>query len=344
MAEQPAEDAVLELERCLADAERIHGLREKTTEEIEELTTQISGLEDERRELAASILHLLKAAGVETKEALKSAIERSDRQRFTVDEQQQVIEKLRQDGDGKSLEELEDECKDVLIDEVSAEEVSVLAQLEDLQTQQTAAAEERSRARAAFQAIGGDDAAAQAAANKEEALAEMREVAERYVRVQTSAILLRWAIERYRREKQAPLLKRAGELFRVVTKGSFASLQVAFDDQDNAYLTGVRPSGSTVPVSGMSSGTADQLYLALRVAAIEDYMDRADALPFVADDLFINFDDDRAAAGFRLLDELSQKTQVLFFTHHQHLVEIARKTLDASVSLVSLTDQEAAAT
>ena len=139
------------------------------------------------------------------------------------------------------------------------------------------------------------------------------------------------------------MLKRAGELFKVITEGSFASLQVAFDDQDIAYLTGVRPGGSIVPVSGMSSGTADQLYLALRVAAIEDYLDRADALPFVADDLFINFDDDRAAAGFRLLGELGQKTQVLFFTHHQHLVEIARKTLGASVSLVSLTDQEAAA-
>ena len=343
LAEQPAEDAVLELEKRLADAERIQGLREKTTEEIEELTTQISGLEDERRELAASISHLKKAAGVETKEALKDAIERSDRQRSLTEEHQKVIGKLQQDGDGKSVMELEDECKDALIDEVAAEEISIQAELEDLQTQQTAVAEERSRAREAFQAIGGDDAAAKAAANKEEALAEMREVAERYVRVQTSAILLRWAIERYRREKQAPLLKRAGELFKVITEGSFASLQVAFDDQDIAYLTGVRPGGSIVPVSGMSSGTADQLYLALRVAAIEDYLDRADALPFVADDLFINFDDDRAAAGFRLLGELSQKTQVLFFTHHQHLVEIARKTLGASVSLVSLTDQEAAA-
>lgn len=344
LAQQTAEDVVLALERRLADAERIKALQEKSTEEIDSLTTHISGLEDVQRELAASISHLKKAAGVETTEALKHAIERSDRQRSIAKEHQQVIQKLQQDGDGKSVMELEDECKNVLIDEVAAEEASIQAELEDLQTQQTTAAEERSRAREAFQAIGGDDAAAQAAARKEEALAEMREVAERYVRVKTSATLLRWAIERYRREKQAPLLKRAGELFMVMTECSFASLQVAFDDQDNAYLTGVRPDGSVVPVPGMSSGTADQLYLALRVAAIEDYLDRADGLPFVADDLFINFDDDRAAAGFRLLGELSQKTQVLFFTHHQHLVDIAQKTLDDSVSLVRLSDHEAIAT
>ena len=109
------------------------------------------------------------------------------------------------------------------------------------------------------------------------------------------------------------MLKRAGELFKVITEGSFASLQVAFDDRDIAYLTGVRPGGSIVPVSGMSSGTADQLYLALRVAAIEDYLDRADALPFVADDLFINFDDDRAAAGFRLLANSVRRRRCFFW-------------------------------
>ncbi len=86
----------------------------------------------------------------------------------------------------------------------------------------------------------------------------------------------------------------------------------------------------------MSTGTADQLYLALRVAAIEDYLDHADPLPFIADDLFINFDEKRAAAGFRVLDELAKKTQVLFFTRHEHLVDVARKTLDDAVSIVTL--------
>lgn len=73
--------------------------------------------------------------------------------------------------------------------------------------------------------------------------------------------------------------------------------------------------GELVRVSGLSTGTADQLYLALRVASVDDYLDRANALPFVADDLFINFDDARAAAGFEVLCQLSRKTQVLFFTH-----------------------------
>jgi uncharacterized protein YhaN len=113
----------------------------------------------------------------------------------------------------------------------------------------------------------------------------------------------------------------------MTTGESFIGLQVVFNERDQAQLIGLRPDGKVVPTWGMSTGSVDQLYLALRLAAIEDYIDRANVLPFVADDLFINFDNDRAAAGFRLLGELAKKTQVLFFTHHEHLVDIAEETL-----------------
>jgi uncharacterized protein YhaN len=149
-------------------------------------------------------------------------------------------------------------------------------------------------------------------------------------------LLLQWAIDRYRREKQAPMLKRAGELFAILTGGSFQTLQLEFDDNDNVELAGMRQDGRRVAVTGMSDGTVDQLYLALRIAAIEDYIDHAQPMPFIADDLFINFDDKRAAAGFRVLNELAKKTQVLFFTHHKHLLDVAREVLGTSVVTVTL--------
>ena len=81
----------------------------------------------------------------------------------------------------------------------------------------------------------------------------------------------------------------------------------------------------------------------LSASALDCRYHRADGLPFVADDLFINFDNDRAAAGFEVLAELAQKNQVLFFTHHQHPVNIAQGTLGASVHLVNLAGDDAAA-
>ena len=334
---QPAEKAVFELEKRLAEAKRLQELRKRKEAEMKNLATQVAQRESNRQELIASISHLKDTAMVETIDALKEAIIQSDEKRSVKHELDTIVENLKQDGDGKSIEELSLECEGAVIDVVRAQEASIERELEELQIQQIATAEARSRAQEALKAVrGDDDTAARAAAIKQEALAEMQEVAERYVRVKTSAMLLQWAIDQYRRKKQAPLLQRASELFKIITQSSFSNLQIEYDERDNPYLTGIRPDGSVVSVSGMSTGTADQLYMALRVASVEDYLERTEALPFVADDLFINFDDERALAGFELLGELSQKTQVLFFTHHQHLVDLAQKSLGASVGIVNL--------
>jgi len=49
------------------------------------------------------------------------------------------------------------------------------------------------------------------------------------------------------------------------------------------------------------------------------------------DDILIMFDDERAAAALKALEQLSTMTQVIFFTHHRHLVELAEKNIDPSV-------------
>ena len=176
--------------------------------------------------------------------------------------------------------------------------------------------------------IGGDDAGAVAESAKQSALAEIDEIAERFVRTCTAELLVGWAIDRYRREKQGPTLKRAGELFSELTLGSFEGLELDYDKHDRPRLVGRRPDGERVKVEGLSQGSVDQLYLALRVSALEDYAERKQCLPFIADDLFINFDDLRAEAGLKILGRLAQQCQVIFFTHHDHLSDIAERALE----------------
>ncbi len=138
---------------------------------------------------------------------------------------------------------------------------------------------------------------------------------------------MRWAIERYRKERQAPLLTRAAQLFATLTLKEFDRLDVDYDADDRSHLVAVRANGARVEVDGLSAGTVDQLYLALRIAAIEAYLEKAAPLPFIADDLLVNYDDPRAAAGVKVLYELATQTQVLFLTHHEHLVQLAKESL-----------------
>ncbi|MBC6405804.1 MAG: AAA family ATPase [Rhodospirillales bacterium] len=336
-----ADASAVELVRRREEALTLHRQHCQLTETVAARREEIGALEARRKAGWAPVQPLLKAAAAADAGELRQAIARSDRLRKLNEDLANVMATLDRQGDGLAIEVIEEECRDLDIDEVRVREEAAEAERKLLGQRREEAFAAWTEAKKTFEAIGGDDAAARAAADCEEALAAMQAAAERYVRVRTSAMLLRWAVDRYRQEKQGPLLKRAGELFRVLTGNSFERLEVRFEEarsgrRDTMYLTGVRPDGAAVAVAGLSTGTEDQLFLALRIAAVEDYLARAAALPFVADDLFINFDPDRAAAGFEVLGQLAGRTQVLFYTHHLHLVDAAQEMLGSDVHVVTL--------
>jgi uncharacterized protein YhaN len=77
----------------------------------------------------------------------------------------------------------------------------------------------------------------------------------------------------------------------------------------------------------MSEGTADQLYLALRLAALEVRRAAHPQMPLVLDDALITSDDRRVAQILRALARFSEEGQVLIFTHHRHLLDVARAAI-----------------
>lgn len=152
-----------------------------------------------------------------------------------------------------------------------------------------------------------------------------------YIKLRSALFVLRKAVERYREKHQGPVLGRASDIFAGLTAGSFAKLRIDHNDAGDPVLVGIRADRSMVQIDGMSDGTRDQLYLALRIASLENYLDAHEPMPFIVDDVLVNFDDARATAALKALAELSAKTQVIFFTHHEHLVRLAQEHLDSSV-------------
>jgi uncharacterized protein YhaN len=136
--------------------------------------------------------------------------------------------------------------------------------------------------------------------------------------------MLRQAAETYRQRNESPILTRASALFRRVTLGSFSSITVDDAEVKEGVLKGVRGDQELVPISGMSDGVKDQLYLSLRLAALEAQLEGREPLPFVVDDILVHLSDGRARATLDVLAELADRTQVLLFTHHARIVELAR--------------------
>jgi uncharacterized protein YhaN len=270
----------------------------------------------------------MQIAGVENRSALARAIERSDVARSLRQEIVRLREEVISAGDGATLEVLISDSGTADPDDLKSKSDATHLTLQKLNEDIEAVGTDYMKLLSEFSLLDDKADAADAVEEMAQARAEMEFQVEAYVRKRAQANLLRWAIERYRRERQAPLLKRAAQIFSRLTLGRYVDLLVNTDGS-SANIVGILSGrASAVSVGGMSQGTVDQLYLSLRLAAIESAIDAGLKLPFLADDLFVNFDDDRAKAGFSVLGELATKTQVLFFSHNGHLPPIAEKALE----------------
>jgi uncharacterized protein YhaN len=172
------------------------------------------------------------------------------------------------------------------------------------------------------------DEAARQEQEAEFALARMREDAGRFVRLRMAISLLRGRIEEFRRRNQGPFMEAAGRWFAELTGHSFSGIAPDYGNGDKPVIVGTRAGNNKmVGISGMSEGTRDQLYLALRLAGLEFHLKDHEPMPMILDDLLVHFDDDRAGHALAALSRLASKSQVLLFTHHAHLVELAREHL-----------------
>lgn len=335
IATESAAQIALDLDGRLKRARSASQELDRLKAELEKATAQAQDASSRIGQAKASLEPLLRLCGATDNAGLRAATERSDRQRWLTNEVAQTVRQLLHAGDGLDRQglELEFSATDVATIAMRLQEIKL--QVDDVVGQQNRLSGELSSAEAAFEKIAGQDEAARAESQRQEALARMSNAAERYIKVYTAAKLLRWSIERFRESKQGPMLARASEVFYGLTAGAFKKLAVDYESEP-LKLSGQRATGELVDIEGMSEGTRDQLYLALRLAALELHLQQTAPLPFIADDLFINYDDSRARAGLAALARLSEMTQVIFLSHHAHLVPVAQSIFGDDLHVVNL--------
>jgi uncharacterized protein YhaN len=325
---QSASDVVRKL------AHRLHGARnaEQRRATLAKIREEEHKREVTARECACAAEGVLAELCAEAKvgrvEDLDEAARSSD-ERGAVRERLEALETKLVRVAEFTCDELETEVAASTEEEDALERTRLTSEIQELDNRIAGLSERVGQCQTQLARVGGSDVAARAAQDAQVAVAAIETAIPEYLRARLAQILLRRRLEQYREENQAPILKRASALFGRLTCGSFVGVGVEDDDQPR--LVGMRPGGISprmVEVDGMSEGTRDQLYLALRLAALEQRLESGERLPFIVDDVLVNFDDDRAKVALGALSELAKKTQVLFFTHHRRLVEIA-ETLDA---------------
>lgn len=227
--------------------------------------------------------------------------------------------------EGGTLEDLEAMAREGDADALPGQIAARRAELEDVVDPRIRElAEGIGREKNELARMDGGDAAARIAEEMQEVLAGISRMTGRYIRLKVASGVLHGEIERYRAAHQDPLLSLASDLFRDLTLGSFGGLRADMDEGDRPVLLGLRPGGERVRVDGMSSGTRDQLYLSLRLASLAWRARSMEPMPFIVDDILINFDEMRSAATLRVLAGMAEGTQIILFTHQAHIADLAR--------------------
>jgi uncharacterized protein YhaN len=136
--------------------------------------------------------------------------------------------------------------------------------------------------------------------------------------------LLNRAMTIYERERQPFVLKHAGRYLDKITDRRYVRV---IKKADGNRLVVETPEGLQKSGSALSRGTAEQLYLSMRLAFIKEYASRVGTLPLIVDDILVNFDPQRAKTTIRLLNEVSKENQIIMFTCHPNTLDLCKNEI-----------------
>ena len=319
-----SQQAVTELKHRLGRAVQEQAIVQREREELESLERELLATGAALRSCDEHLAAMRHTAHCETREALLEAERRSTSCTTLKNRLFELETRLARIAGGVPLASLEAEAEAVDPDELPGRIQQLHKEITtQLNPEIQQLSESVGRKKSEFERMDGSGKAAELADALQHSITKIRRLTDRYLRIKLAEKILRDETERYRTENEAPLLKIASRYFAELTIGSFTALRTDSDDHGNLILIGVRPDGVRLHVDAMSSGTRDQLYLALRLATLEWRLASHEPMPFIVDDILINFDDQRSRATIKALADLGEKSQVILFTHHQKIVEVA---------------------
>ena len=326
----PAGEAALELNSRLTLARTAQSQRQTLKKQLKQEKNRMDKAVGRITEIETRLKGMCAEAGCANYEDLPEAERRSDKRIQLEAELKGLDERLHQLSAGATIDDFINKALEMDPDGIDGEIGRLTDETDKLNQEKSELDQCIGSERTELGKMDGSARAAELAEEMQLLLGRLENDVEQYARLKIASKILNQAIERYRDKSQEPILKRTTAIFKQITRGSFQGIRADFDDNGLPVIVGVRPGGKeVVTVEGMSDGTADQLYLALRLAGLQDYLERNEPIPFIVDDILIKFDDDRAVAALRALEGLSEQTQVIFFTHHRHLLELARKNVES---------------
>jgi len=327
----PPESAILQLNERLDEARQAERDQAKLDKDIKRLSERTNAKQKQSKDVAARLTDLMAKAGVESEEAFQKIAAQARRHEeltSTVANAQHEIDLHRSTEDEEKFQ--------AALEEADADAVdAALRRLKDeiVRTQETlnTASKEQLRADDRLVEMEAASEAAGLAMDLESARSELATAVDRWAPLVLAQALMRRAIDKFEREHQPAMIGDVKRLFRQLTLDRYVGVETKLDAQKTLVVE--EQNGNRKEPAALSTGTREQLYLAIRLAYITHYCRDAEPLPIVMDDVLVNFDDDRAVQTLKVLQEIAANVQILFLTCHQHVVQLVQRIRPDSTSM-----------
>ncbi|MAD79544.1 MAG: hypothetical protein CMJ50_01700 [Planctomycetaceae bacterium] len=316
----PAEQAANELHQQLEHARQASRDQEELIVECEKRTSRVTAKRRQAEKTAAAITELMKVAEATTEADFLATAHDAERH---VELQQQCRQAQR---DIAAVRGDEDEAafatslQATVADDLAACHRLLAQQIEDKTTLYEAALKEASVQDARLQAMANSDRAADLQIELESLRRQLADQVDRWAPLVLAQSVLKQAVNKFEREHQPAVLAGVQQLFEQMTLGRYVTIERKLDEEGTLLV--VDQTGQRKEPRQLSTGSREQLYLAIRLAFIQHYCERQEPLPIVIDDVLVNFDVERARQTIQVLADFDSRVQIIFLTCHQHLVDV----------------------
>lgn len=167
---------------------------------------------------------------------------------------------------------------------------------------------------------------AEADENLQSARAELQRVQQLSSTLDTTLTFLREAQDRVHRDVAPVLASAVRDYLPAVTAQRYVDVRI---DPHTLDMSVLAPDNSWRDVMLLSHGTAEQLYLLLRVALAEHLTKPTERCPLILDDVTVHCDTERKRAVLETLFVISRQRQVIVFSHEREALVWAESKFKA---------------
>ncbi|MBA2115617.1 AAA family ATPase [Bremerella alba] len=336
LGDMPPESAAQRLGTLLSEAENQRGLRKELEIKRQVKSESLENSQKELAEVEARLSQWRSQIDAETDDQLEVVSQIVKEKQKLERELAEIETQLALVRESEPLEPFQQALEAIDVDGLNQDLTSATSEHAEAKQQQEQVHRQLGEFDLRLRDVDQTSHAVMAQGKIEALQAELSDCLDRLGPLLIAQEMLDRAMKAFREENSGQLLAIISQLIEQMTEGRYTKVEHDPDHEGGLILSG--PNDLRRKPSELSTGTREQLYLAIRLAYIRHYCEGAEPLPVLMDDILVNFDDARQIATLKVLMDFDPQIQIIMLTCHQPLVDKVQ-SLNESIQVTRIDGQ-----